>query len=85
MDGKLNGEKLFVPDAAVADSIIVVARNGVFVVDSRAPGITIKPMPGMDLTRRQYSVKFKNTPGDKLGNAAGLPRARSIATDRAGG
>jgi alkylation response protein AidB-like acyl-CoA dehydrogenase len=80
VDGKLTGEKLFVPDAAVADSIIVVARNGVFVVDSRAPGITIKPMPGMDLTRRQYSVKFKNTVGDKLSNAAGLPRARSIAT-----
>lgn len=79
-DGKLTGEKLFVPDAAVADSILVVARNGVFAVDSRAPGLAIKPMPGMDLTRRQYSVKFKNTPGEKLANAAGLPRARGIAT-----
>src|SRR5262249_14197580 len=27
---KLEGEKLFVPDAAIADWIIVIARNGVF-------------------------------------------------------
>ncbi len=79
-DGKLTGEKLFVPDAAVADTLLVVARNGVFAVDSRAAGLAIKSMPGLDLTRRQYSVKFKNTPGDKLANSAGLPRARSIAT-----
>jgi alkylation response protein AidB-like acyl-CoA dehydrogenase len=79
-DGKLTGEKFFVPDAAVADTIVVVAHNGVFAVDSKAPGLTLKPMPGMDLTRRQYSLKLKNTPGEKLANPAGLPRARGIAT-----
>ncbi len=35
-NGKLTGEKLFVSDAAIADFIVVVARNGVFVVDSKA-------------------------------------------------
>lgn len=79
-DGKITGEKLFVPDAAAADVILVVARNGVFAVDAKAAGVTIKAMPGMDLTRRQYSVKFKSATGEKLANAAGLPRARSIAT-----
>jgi alkylation response protein AidB-like acyl-CoA dehydrogenase len=79
-DGKLTGEKFFVPDAAIADTILVVAHNGVFAVDSKAPGLTIKAMPGMDLTRRQYSLKLKNTPGEKLANSAGLPRARGIAT-----
>src|SRR5262249_18887978 len=49
-NGKLNGEKLFVLDAAVADWIIVVARNGVFLVDAKAPGIRVEPMHGMDLT-----------------------------------
>src|SRR6201998_1319977 len=50
VNGKLQGEKLFVPDAAVADWIIVVARNGVFLVDSQHPGIRVEPMLGMDLT-----------------------------------
>src|SRR6267154_6629118 len=43
-NGKLSGEKLFVSDAAIADFIIVVARNGVFVVDSKARGLKISPM-----------------------------------------
>ncbi len=35
-NGKLSGEKLFVTDAKVANFIVVVARNGVFVVDAKA-------------------------------------------------
>ncbi len=79
-NGKLTGEKLFVTDAAVADSIIVVGRNGVYIVDARAAGITIKPMPGMDLTRKLYSVQFHHTPAEKLGDAAGLTKALDVAT-----
>ncbi|PYT81883.1 MAG: acyl-CoA dehydrogenase [Acidobacteria bacterium] len=79
-NGKLNGEKLFVPDAAVADWILVAARNGVFLVDSKAPGIGIERMHGMDLTRRLYSVQFEGTPAEKLGEIAGLARPRAIAT-----
>jgi alkylation response protein AidB-like acyl-CoA dehydrogenase len=78
--GRLTGEKLFVPDAAVANSIIVVARGGVFAVDARAPGISIKPMEGMDLTRKLYSVRFNNTPAERLGTAAGLARGLDVAT-----
>jgi alkylation response protein AidB-like acyl-CoA dehydrogenase len=78
--GKLTGQKLFVTDAAVADSIIVVARNGVFVVEAKAPGVTIAPMSSMDITRKQYSVKFNNTPAEKLGELAGLNRALDIST-----
>jgi alkylation response protein AidB-like acyl-CoA dehydrogenase len=78
--GKLKGEKLFVPDAAVADWIIVVARNGVFLVDAKAPGIRVEPMLGMDLTRKLYSVQFDNAPAEKLGETAGLSRALDIAT-----
>jgi alkylation response protein AidB-like acyl-CoA dehydrogenase len=78
--GKLTGEKLFVPDAAAANSIFVVARNGVFVVDSSTPGIEITPMKGMDLTRKQYSVRFNATPAEPLGNPAALARALDVAT-----
>ncbi len=79
-DGKLTGQKLFVTDAAVADSIIVVVRNGVFVADAKAPGITITPMSSMDITRKQYAVKFNNTPAEKLGELNALDRAFDIST-----
>lgn len=80
-NGKLNGTKLFVPDAAGADFILVVGRDGIFVAEAKAPGITIQPMSSMDLTRKLYSVQFSNTPAEKLGgNASALPQARQIAT-----
>ena len=77
---KVKGEKLFVPDAAVADWIIVVARNGVFLVDRSATGVQVVPMLAMDLTRKLYSVRFDNVPGEKLGETAGLARPRGTAT-----
>ncbi|HTQ85010.1 MAG TPA: acyl-CoA dehydrogenase family protein [Candidatus Solibacter sp.] len=80
VNGKLTGEKLFVPDAAAADTILVVARNGVFLVDAKAPGITISPMSGMDLARKLYAVQFKDTPAEKLGETAGLSKALDVAT-----
>jgi len=80
VNGKLSGEKLFVPDAGVADFIMVVARNGVFVVDADDPGIRVEPMSAMDLTRKLYSVSFENTPAEKLGDAAGVQKALDVST-----
>jgi len=80
VNGKLSGEKLFVPDAAAADSLIVVTRNGVFVVDADAPGIHVEQMSAIDLTRKLYSVRFENTPAEKLSDSAGLPKALDVAT-----
>ncbi len=80
VNGKLTGEKRFVPDAAVADSIIIAARNGVFLVDPKAAGIKISPMAGMDLTRKLYVVKLNNTPAEKLGDLANLSTAIDVAT-----
>ena len=79
-NGKLNGEKLFVPDAAVADFLIVVARNGIFLVNAKARGLTISPMSGMDLTRKLYVVEFNNTPAEEIGPNLDLARAFDIAT-----
>jgi alkylation response protein AidB-like acyl-CoA dehydrogenase len=79
-EGKLTGEKFFVSDAAVADFIIVVARNGVFVVDSKARGLKLSPLSGMDLTRKLYKVEFSNTPAEQIGDTRELPRAFDIAT-----
>jgi alkylation response protein AidB-like acyl-CoA dehydrogenase len=76
---RLSGEKLFVPDAKVADLIVVVARDGVFMADSKAPGISIFPMKGMDLTRKMYSVRFSNTPVERLGSVQSLAGALDVA------
>jgi alkylation response protein AidB-like acyl-CoA dehydrogenase len=78
-NGKLTGEKLFVSDAAIADFILVVARNGVFAVPSEAPGLKISPMSAMDLTRKLYVVEFNNTPAEEIGAITNLPRAFDIA------
>ena len=78
--GKLSGEKLFVPDAAVADWIVVLARNGVFLVDKKSPGVRISPMFSMDLTRKLYAVEFDHAPAERLGDLAGAKTAMGIAT-----
>jgi alkylation response protein AidB-like acyl-CoA dehydrogenase len=69
-----------VADAAIADTIVVVARESVFAVDSKAAGISIRPMPGMDITRKLYSVRFAETPAEKLGDSSGLAKALDVAT-----
>jgi alkylation response protein AidB-like acyl-CoA dehydrogenase len=77
---KLSGTKLFVTDAAVADFIIVAARNGVFAVEAKASGLRIEPMKGMDLTRKIYSVECNNTPAEKLGGNGSLDQALNVGT-----
>ena len=80
VSGRLSGEKLFVPDAAVADSIVVVARDGVYVVNAKATGVSIAPMSGMDLTRKLYAVSFQNVAAEKLECTDGLARGLNRAT-----
>jgi len=78
--GAITGDKFFVPDAAVADFILVAARDAVYLVNANAPGLTIQPMNALDLTRKVYSVRFTDTPAERLANPAGLARAIDIAT-----
>ena len=69
-DFLLSGEKFFVPDAQVADQIVVVARTGqgataedgisLFVVDAKAPGVTVTQLKTVDMTRRQCHVAFQD-------------------------
>ena len=80
VNGRLTGEKLFVPDADVADFLVVTARGGVFAVERNAPGVSVTPMPAMDLTRSVYAVQFNNTPAEKLADASAMERATDVAT-----
>jgi alkylation response protein AidB-like acyl-CoA dehydrogenase len=64
----LNGTKLYVPDAQVADFLVCVARTSpgedpahgitLFLVDGNAEGVTITPLPTMDGTRKLSEVTF---------------------------
>jgi alkylation response protein AidB-like acyl-CoA dehydrogenase len=68
----LNGEKLFVSDAQVADFLLVAARIegelALLLVPGDAPGLEKMATPGMDITRRLYRVSFSNvvTPVESL-------------------
>lgn len=78
---KLNGEKLFVSDASVADCIITVARAGsgivIAFVDAAAPGVTVKPMPGIDVTRLLSAVELKDVLVDTEDVIANPAKARA--------
>jgi len=63
---QLDGVKLFVPDAAHADYIVVAARTrgeneqgiSLFLVKGRPKGMTVTPLKTLDMTRRWSEVRF---------------------------
>jgi len=64
----LNGEKMFVPDAASADLLLVAARLegqgeqglGLFLVPRETAGVTTSSLESMDLLRPLYEVSFRD-------------------------
>ncbi len=73
----LSGTKLFVPDAHLADVLVVVARTSegkrpedgvsLFLVERGAKGLETKLLPTMDQTRKLCEVKLVDTPATPLG------------------
>jgi alkylation response protein AidB-like acyl-CoA dehydrogenase len=70
---KLSGSKHYVPDAHVADTLIVAARGesgvSLYAVAADAPGVSITQAPTMDMTRRWCVVEFDGVQGELLGGA----------------
>jgi alkylation response protein AidB-like acyl-CoA dehydrogenase len=70
----LTGEKFFVPDAHVADAIVVAARTGaagesgvtLLCVPANAPGLTVTQLKTVDMTRRMCHIKFDNVSADTI-------------------
>jgi alkylation response protein AidB-like acyl-CoA dehydrogenase len=78
----LNGTKLFVPDAHLADALVVVARTGegkaedgvsLILVPKTTRGVQVKLLPTMDQTRKLCEVTFQDAavPADALMGAKG--------------
>jgi len=78
----LNGEKWFVPDAQVADILLVAARTthgtapgggiSLFLVEAASKGVRIEQMDAVDRTRRTCRVTFQDVSleeGNLLGEA----------------
>jgi alkylation response protein AidB-like acyl-CoA dehydrogenase len=87
----LNGVKMFVADAAVADFLVCAARRdqdlGLFIVPRGANGLRITPLPAIDATRKIYKVDFEEVEvADEdflaIGESAreALERALAVAT-----
>lgn len=90
----LNGEKFFVPDAHVADAIVVAARTGagtgtegitLLCVPAKEKGVTVTQLKTVDMTRRVCHVKFDDVQADTVIGAADagwplLQRVLDIAT-----
>jgi alkylation response protein AidB-like acyl-CoA dehydrogenase len=77
----LNGRKLFVNDADVADFLLVAARVegelAIAAVGRRAAGVEVRAMPALDLTRPLYAVTFGNAVVDGDAILATGVRART--------
>ena len=91
---KFSGEKFFVPDAHVADAIVVAVRTGrgkgeegitLLCVPANEKGITVTQLKTVDMTRRMCHVKFDNVAASEVIGAEGkgwgtLRRVLDIAT-----
>ena len=96
-DGKgwaLSGEKIFVLDAGVSERIVVSARSSgqrrshegveMFLVDPKAKGVTLTPIPTMDW-RRQFLLKLDKVKVDEGQRLSGKDGGEALeaALDRA--
>ncbi|HEY3109427.1 MAG TPA: acyl-CoA dehydrogenase family protein [Chloroflexota bacterium] len=66
-DGRVDGTKRFVPDAAAAGLILVVGQGGqVAAVEPGAAGLRIEPSETMDPTQREATVRFEGAAAEPL-------------------
>lgn len=70
----VTGEKFFVPDAHVADAIIVAVRTGgsgesgitLLCIPAKEKGLTVTQLKTVDMTRRMCHIKFDNVQADTV-------------------
>jgi len=70
----LRGEIAAVPDAAAADTLLVLAEDpsgvGLFALKAGSAGISVTLEPGIDQTRKRFRVGLDGAPADRLATAS---------------
>jgi alkylation response protein AidB-like acyl-CoA dehydrogenase len=89
---QLQGAKWFVPDARIADWIVVSARTGeapaavgLFVVPRSTPGLRVTPLESIDPLREPCRIDFDavSVPGDAYLSGSANPQALRATLDHA--
>ena len=81
--GKLSGKKLIVPDGAIADVAIVLARSGpeslgLYLVNLKDDSVAISNVASVDPTRNTATVVFDQTPVVALSAGDGWQQVQNI-------
>jgi alkylation response protein AidB-like acyl-CoA dehydrogenase len=73
-DTVLRGEISGVPDAAAADTLLILAEDAqgpaLYAVQANSAGILLTPECGIDQTRKRFGVTFDGTPAERLAAAS---------------
>ncbi len=69
--GKLSGEKIPVTDGDIADVIVVLAKDGLYLVEKGA-GVSAEVLATLDPTRSAARLTFSDAPAQRLGSEASL-------------
>ncbi|MGR8007005.1 acyl-CoA dehydrogenase family protein [Streptomyces hypolithicus] len=77
-EGVLSGRVTGVADAAAAAVLLVPANDGLYAVETGAPGVTVEALTPLDLTRPLAAVTFDAAPGRRLAASAGAPVRRGL-------
>lgn len=81
----VTGDEVYVSDAGIADFLIVARRQegelALFLVQGDAAGLTKTLTPGIDLTRRLYTVSMNNVEGELLARGEKAQQALEFALD----
>lgn len=65
-DGHLSGVLDFVPHAGIADLLLVIGGTDVWIVETAAAGVAVKPQTTMDQTRPLATVRLDRAPATAL-------------------
>ena len=75
--GKLSGEKIPVTDGDVADVIVVLAKDGLYLVE-RGDGVAAEVLTTLDPTRSAAKLTFTDAPAERLGSDDGLVAMQAV-------
>lgn len=75
--GKLSGEKIPVTDGDVADLIVVLAKDGLYLVE-KGTGVSAEVLTTLDPTRSAAKLVFSGAPAERLGAEDGIAAMQAV-------